>query len=139
MFRASQIATATRSPTAASAARAEVAAPKDAAATRTTIDELRRPDMANVPCPDQRDRRVGLTRTRLGGGWWVVGSGWWVVGGWPRRQAESRRPSVCLQADGTDCISTSFPFSIATLSGWMWSALALFASYINLSARSRSS
>src|SRR5882672_7791994 len=126
MFRASQIATATRSPTVASAARAEVAAPKDPAATSTTIDELRRPDMANVPCPDQRDRRVGLTRTRLGGGWWVVGrgwwvvgSGWWVVGGWPRRQAESRRLSVCLQADGTDCISTSFPLSTATLSGWM--------------------
>src|SRR5882762_2088564 len=82
MFRASQIATATCSPTAASAARAEVAAPKDPAATSTTIDELRRPDMANVPCPDQRDRRVGLTRTRLGGGWWVVGSGWLVVSGW---------------------------------------------------------
>src|SRR5258705_11931501 len=114
MFGASQIATATRSPTGAPAARAEVAAPQEAAATSTTIDELRRPDMANVPCPDQRDRRVGLTRTRLGGGWWVVGSGWWVVGGWPRRQAESRRLSACLQPGGTDCISTSFRPSTAT-------------------------
>src|SRR5258706_6742360 len=104
MFRASQMATATRSPTGAPAARAEVAAPQEAAATSTTIDDLRRPDMANVPCPDQRDRRVGLTPTARG----------WVS----------------LQADGTGSNSTILPFSIATLSGWMWSARSLFASYI---------
>src|SRR6185295_2022783 len=52
---------------------------------------------------------------------------------------EVRLKPVRLQADGTGSSSTSCPPSIATLSGWMWSARLFFASYINLSARSSSS